>query len=111
MNQNADDVAGQQPAQVAARDEQGDEAAEDVQRRLVEEERMEAGRALPGTRRSSTVSTRWAQPIAMPHGRLVGGPYSSWLKKLPQRAMPCANSAPGTSESAESRNGDVLQRV
>ena len=38
---------------------------------------------------------RCAHSIAMPHGASVGGPYSSWLKKLPQRAMPCAKSVPG----------------
>ena len=39
--------------------------------------------------------TRWAQSMVMPHGRSVGGPYSSWLKKLPQRPMACITKMPG----------------
>ena len=38
--------------------------------------------------------------IAIPHGRFVGGPYNSWLKKFPQRAMACIVNRPGATMSA-----------
>ena len=43
-----------------------------------------------------TSAVRWAQSMAIPQGRSVGGPYSSWLKKLPQRAIACMISRPIT---------------
>ena len=46
--------------------------------------------------------------MAMPHGASVGGPYSSWLKKLPQRAMPWAKSVPGMTVSRPRLNRDLL---
>ena len=53
-------------------------------------------------------ATRWAQSIGIPHGSVVGGPYSSWLKKLPQRAMACIVNSPGATMSAQRRNGAFL---
>ena len=50
-------------------------------------------------------ATRWAQSMVMPHGRSVGGPYSSWLKKLPQRPMACMTNRPGAMTSAHFQNG------
>ena len=37
----------------------------------------------------------------MPHGRVVGGPYSSWLKKLPSRPVACITKIPGATMSAQ----------
>ena len=48
--------------------------------------------------------TRWSQSMAMPHGRFVGGPYSSWLKKFPQRPMACITKMPGAMTSAHFQN-------
>ena len=44
-------------------------------------------------------ATRWRQSMAMPHGRSVGGPYSSWLKKFPMR--------PGELHEEDARRDDV----
>ena len=61
--------------------------------RLVQEERVEAGR-LRERRRTEYAAIRCTHSIGIPQGSVVGGPYSSWLKKLPQRATACiANSA------------------
>ena len=51
---------------------------------------------------------RCAQSIGMPHGSFVGVPYSSWLKKFPQRAMACITNSPGATMSAQRRNGTPL---
>ena len=40
----------------------------------------------------------------MPHGAVVGGPYSSWLKKLPQRATNSIANRPGAITSAQAQN-------
>ena len=59
--------------------------------------------AAPGSRGRAAI--RWAQSIGIPHGSVVGEPYSSWLKKLPQRAMACIVNRPGAMMSAQRRNG------
>ena len=46
---------------------------------------------------------RWEHWIAIPQGRFVGGPYSSWLKKLPHRATACIANRPGATMSAHSQ--------
>src|SRR5436189_2588659 len=56
-------------------------------------------------------ATRWAQSIGMPHGSVVGGPYSSWLKKLPQRAMASIVNRPGATMSAQRRKSCRLYRT
>ena len=56
-------------------------------------------------------TTRWAQSIAMPHGRLVGGPYSSWLKKFPRRPIACITNRPGAMTSAHFANDWCQRRV
>ena len=61
-------------------------APDDAAQRLVQEQRLEARSSRSGYWEHGYSTTRWAQSIAMPHGRFVGGPYSSWLKKLPQPA-------------------------
>ncbi len=52
--------------------------------------------------------TRYWHSIGMPHGRVVGEPYSSWLKKFPHRAMACITNRPGATQSAQRRNGTPL---
>ena len=47
-----------------------------------------------------TAAVRLAHSISMPHGRPVGGPYSSWLKKFPHRAIACMTNAPRATTSA-----------
>ena len=47
----------------------------------------------------------------MPHGRFVGGPYSSWLKKFPQRPIACITNSPGAMTSAQRRNDTFQRRV
>jgi hypothetical protein len=47
----------------------------------------------------------------MPQGRLVGEPYSSWLKQLPQRAIACIAKSPGATASAQDRNDWRFQRT
>ena len=54
--------------------------------------------------------TRWAQSIAMPHGRLVGGPYSSWLKKLPRRADRLHHEQAGRDRRPPTSQNDWCQR-
>src|SRR4051794_19909744 len=56
-------------------------------------------------------SMRWTHSMGMPHGRVVGGPYSSWLKKLPQRAMACIVNRAGAMMSAQRQNGTRRQRA
>ena len=46
-------------------------------------------------------ATRWAQSIAIPHGNVVGGPYSSWLKKFPNRPTACMMKRAGATMSAQ----------
>ena len=48
--------------------------------------------------------------MVMPHGRSVGGPYSSWLKKLPQRPIACITKMPGAMTSAHFQNGWCQRR-
>ena len=45
----------------------------------------------------------------MPHGRFVGGPYSSWLKKLPHRPIACITNRPGRDHVRPAQN-DTCQR-
>ena len=49
--------------------------------------------------------------MAMPHGRSVGGPYSSWLKKFPQRPIACITKMPGATTSAQRQNDCFQRRV
>ena len=72
------EVARAKPVAVPAREPE-DESASPSQpgERLVEEQRVEGWPSValgsePGGQAYST--TRWAQSIAMPHGRFVGGP-------------------------------------
>ena len=44
----------------------------------------------------------------MPHGSVVGVPYSSWLKKLPQRAMACITNRPGRDDVGPAQERDLL---
>ena len=106
--EDQEQVAGSQAlAQVVADPDQG-QRPEHAGDRLVQEERMEA-RRLERVRRARQVGpTRYSHSIGMPHGRVVGGPYSSWLKKFPQRAIACIVNRPGATMSAQRRNGDVL---
>jgi hypothetical protein len=39
----------------------------------------------------------------MPQGSVVGGPYSSWLKKLPQRPIACMRNRHGATMSAHAQ--------
>src|SRR3954454_18302730 len=57
---------------------------------------------------SPTRGGRW---IAIPQGRFVGGPYSSWLKKFPQRPTASMTNRPGTMTSAQRRNDWCQRRV
>jgi hypothetical protein len=47
----------------------------------------------------------------MPHGRFVGGPYSSWLKKLPSRPAACMTKIPGATMSAQRHAETRYQRA
>jgi hypothetical protein len=49
--------------------------------------------------------------MAIPQGRFVGAPYSSWLKKFPQRPMACIANSPGATASAHRKNGCRFQRA
>ena len=49
--------------------------------------------------------------MAMPHGRSVGGPYSSWLKKFPRRPMACITNRPGAMTSAHFQNDCFQSQV
>ena len=61
--------------------------------------------------RSVYGATRWAASILIPHGRVVGGPYSSWLKKLPQRPIACMTNRAGAIASAHCQTGSWLRRA
>jgi hypothetical protein len=54
---------------------------------------------------------RYWHSIAIPQGRFVGEPYSSWLKKLPQRAIACIANRPGATASAQDRKDWRFQRT
>ncbi len=49
--------------------------------------------------------------MAMPQGALVGGPYSSWLKKLPSRPIACIANSPGAITSAHLEKDWCQRRV
>src|SRR4029079_16996537 len=55
--------------------------------------------------------TPCSQSIAMPQGSVVGGPYSSWLKKFPQRPTACMTNRPGAITSAPFQNDCFHSRV
>ena len=42
---------------------------------------------------------------------LVGGPYSSWLKKLPQRPIACMTNSPGATTSAQRKKLWCVRRT
>ncbi len=102
-----DDVAGPKPRAEPVAHPQQEQHAEEARERLVEEQRVEPGRPRrtrgTGRRRSGGCSRS-----GCPTGSVVGGPYSSWLKKLPQRAMACIRNRPGATMSAQRQNGRFL---
>jgi len=49
--------------------------------------------------------------MGIPHGSVVGGPYSSWLKKLPQRAIACIRNRAGAMMSAQRAKDSRCRRV
>ena len=87
-----------------------EQRAEDPRDRLVQEQRVEVGRLgeplVQGTPRSGGRSRS-----LIPHGRVVGGPYSSWLKKFPQRPIACMTNRPGATTSAHCGKLWCLQRM
>ena len=55
-------------------------------------------------------ATRFLHWMAIPHGRFVGGPYSSWLKKFPSRPIACIANRAGATTSAQRQNDWCFQR-
>ena len=54
---------------------------------------------------------RFSAAIGIPHGSVVGGPYSSWLTKLPSRPMAWPSSMAEANTSSQRAVFCPIQRV